>query len=244
MTERYKESNKIGTYSCDSNKIAKLSGLLQITQDAGSRQMATQKPSYDDLLADGKAMMLSRLDMKIYDTIRFEEPLTVYSWPCESSKATFLRRYVIERNGEMVVDVASQWAYVELESRKILRVDELDQSNYFIGEYNELYPDKLKLPRDIQLEEVGSYKVGYTDLDYNGHMNNTYYADMLSNHIPELADGTHRIASFRVHYNKEAPLGDVITVMRYKKDDGDYLFKTVKASGEVNIVAQIGLEKL
>ena len=72
MNKIYSEENRIGTYSCDRNKVAKLSGILQATQEAGRKQMALQKPSYDDLQAEGKALMLSRLDLKIYDTLYFE----------------------------------------------------------------------------------------------------------------------------------------------------------------------------
>ena len=94
------------------------------------------------------------------------------------------------------------------------------------------------------MEEVGKYKVSYTDLDYNGHMNNTYYADILCNYIPELAEGTHRVESLRIHYSKEAPLGDVLTVMRNRTDSCHYVFKTIKSSGEVNIAAEVGIIKM
>ena len=59
--------------------------------------MAAQKPSYEDILEDGKALMLSRLDMKIYDEVYTGENTTVSSWPCESSRATFLRMYQMIR---------------------------------------------------------------------------------------------------------------------------------------------------
>ena len=99
MNKIYSEENRIGTYSCDRNKVAKLSGILQATQEAGRKQMALQKPSYDDLQAEGKALMLSRLDLKIYDTLYFDQPLRVYSWPCESMRATWPRGYAIDKIG-------------------------------------------------------------------------------------------------------------------------------------------------
>ena len=44
MNKIYSEENSIGTYSCDRKKVAKLSGILQATQEAGRKQMALQKP--------------------------------------------------------------------------------------------------------------------------------------------------------------------------------------------------------
>ena len=244
MKELYFEENRLDTYRCDSRKIAKLSGILQITQDAGRRQMALDRPSYDELLEEGKAMMLNRLDLKIYDTLYFDQPLKVYSWPCTAVRATWPRVYAITRDEKPDVDVMSQWALVDIETRKVLKADAIDSSNYSIGESREVFENKFKIPKELELEEAGKYRVSYTDLDYNGHMNNTYYADVLCNYIPELAEGTHRVESLRIHYSKEAPLGDVLTIMRRKMDDSCYIFKTIKASGEVNIAAEIGLKEI
>ena len=55
----------------------------------------------------------------------------------------------------------------------------------------------------------------------------------ISNYIPELPAGTHRIKSVRLHYSKEAPFGDTITIYRAKTEEGKYLFKTVKENGEM-----------
>ncbi len=239
MDKIYREENRIGTYNCDRSRVAKLSGILQLTQEAGRRQMALQKPSYDELQAEGKALMLSRLDLEIYDTIYFDEPLTVYSWPCESIRATWPRGYAIECRGKKMAEVASQWALVDMASRKVLKADEVDFSKYTMGEYNELYKMKLRIPKDAQLKKVGKHRVTYSNLDYNGHMNNTYYADILCDLIPEMETGKYRVKTFRVHYNREASLGDVISVMMQQTGEKQYLFKTVKDDGEFNIAAEI-----
>ena len=154
MNKIYSEENRIGTYSCDRNKVAKLSGILQATQEAGRKQMALQKPSYDDLQAEGKALMLSRLDLKIYDTLYFDQPLRVYSWPCESMRATWPRGYAIDRDGERIIEASTQWALVDMETRKVLKADEVDFSNYYMGEYRELYKNKLRIPKDMKLIET------------------------------------------------------------------------------------------
>ena len=186
MKERYKHNNIMGTYSCDQNKIAKVSGILQETQEAGRLQMEIQKPSYDDVLAEGKALMLSRLDLKIYERINFNEELTFSSWPCPGSRATLPRMYTVEKDGIIVAEAATQWALVDIASRRVLKAEEIDMSNYYMGEYHELFRDKFKIPKDLELHEIKKVEVGYSNLDYNGHMNNTYYADILCDCVPEL----------------------------------------------------------
>lgn len=241
MKQKFTRECRMDTYDCDCNKLIRLSGMMQAMQETGRLQMETEKPSYDDLLKVGHALMLSRLDLEIYEELYLNDLLTVGSWPAESSKATFLRTYTIEKQGRLAALCSSQWALVDLQTRKILKVEDLDMSNYYMGEYRELFDGKFKIPKDAALEEVDRRKVRYSDLDYNGHMNNTYSLDMLCDTIPEIVAGTHRVKNLRIHYNREAPLGDVLTVFQGKEDDGSYLFKTLKADGQVNIAARIGL---
>lgn len=244
MKTRYEHEDYIDYYGGDPGKIAKASAILQITQQAGNAQMSAEKPTYDDLMAEGKAFMLSRLDLEVYETLHSDVNYVVSSWPCESQRATFFRNYSIEKDGRRLALISSYWVLVELETRRLLKVDDLDMSNYYIGPFEELHKDKFKIPKDMELHEVGKKEICYCDLDGNGHMNNTYYLDVLSNYIPELPEGTHRIKSVRLHYSKEAPFGDVITIFRGIDDEGAYYFKTVKASGEMNIACKIEITEL
>ena len=142
-----------------------------------------------------------------------------------------------------------------MESRKILKVSNADFSNYWIGEHKLLVGEKFKIPKETadSMREVGIKTVSYSDLDYNGHMNNTYYLDVLCDFIPELAAGTHRVSFVRIHYSKEAPLGDRLRVMstegvalsdEERKEypvptEKKYIFRTEKSNGELNIEAEI-----
>lgn len=244
MKKLFTETIDIDTYSCDSNDIIKASGIFQVCQECGRKQMAAQRPSYKELLDDGKAMMLSRIDMAAYDRINIGDEVVIATWPCESSRATFLRMYQIKRDDKVVAEISSQWVLVEITSRKILKVSDVDFSNYYMGEYHEVIGDKFKVPKDMEFETVGTKEIMYSDLDSNRHMNNTYYLDVISNYVPELCAGTHRVEKARIHFAKEAPFGDTITITRCKTGDGKYLFRTLKESGEKNIDAEITVTEI
>ena len=239
MKKLFTETIDIDTYSCDSNDIIKASGILQVCQECGRKQMAAQRPSYNELLEEGKAMMLSRIDMVSYDEIHLGDEVVIATWPCESSRATFLRMYRINRDDKVVAEISSQWVMVEIESRKILKVTDVDFSNYYMGEYHEVIGDKFKISKDVEFETVGTKEIMYSDLDSNRHMNNTYYLDVISNYVPELCAGTHRVEKARIHFAKEAPFGETITITRAQKGEGTYLFRTMKEGGEKNIDAEI-----
>lgn len=258
--KQYKEQCRLDTYRVDSNSIGKPSGIWQLMQEAACKQMETQKPSYTDLTNEGKALMLARVDLAIPEEIYLDELLTSSSWPAPSSRATFLRNYTLQRAGSLVAVAATQWSLVDLESRKILKVKDVDFSNYWMGEYKELLKGKFKIDKSTveAMKQVGEKTVCYSDLDYNGHMNNTYYLDMLCDHIPELAAGTHRVSFFRIHYSKEAPLGESLTIYRsdaipFSEEERKtyavpaekrYIFRTEKKDGELNIAAELTVTKI
>lgn len=78
---------------------------------------------------------------------------------------------------------------------------------------------KTRIPKEISLSNVGSHTVSYSEADENGHMNNTFYPDMLLGF--ESMKGK-RIASYSLTYLKEARLGSSFDVMRGEAEDKVY----------------------
>ena len=240
----------INVYNVDMNRRARPAGLLREMQECGSRQMADQRPSYDELLDKGQALMLSRLDMIIPQEVCLDEEIEVFTWPCPSTRATFLRNYLVRKDGKTAAMISSQWTLVNSETRKIMKVEDVDFSNYTMDEYVDVMPgSKFKISREdgetiAASEPVGIKNVKLSDVDYNGHMNNTNYVDMLCDYIPELEAGTHRVTVMRIHFSKEAPLGETIEIKRLRTPDYKYLFRTFRSDGELNVEAEFTLEKL
>lgn len=96
MAERYAYKIELDTYCCDGNQIVKPSGALQVLQEAGRRQMEAQKPSYEEILEAGKALMLSRIDMKIYDEAYVGEKWK-YLLAVRQQQSDVLRMYQMKR---------------------------------------------------------------------------------------------------------------------------------------------------
>lgn len=244
--EVYNMTSKFDVYNVDMNRMARPAGMLRKMQECGDYQMTAEGLSYDDLLDDGKAFMLSRLDLVIHHDIIMNEPVKVYTWPCPSSRATFLRNYMIKKDDEIAAEISSQWTMVNIQTRKIMKVEDVDLSSYTHDEYKEVLTGaKLKITKEEAdaMEVVGEKLVCISDCDYNSHMNNTYSLDLLCDHVPELYDSKHRVAYARIHFGNEAPLGSKVTIKRLKKEDGVYLFQTFREDGQLNVEAEIGLVK-
>ena len=111
------------------------------------------------------------------------------------------------------------------------------------GDYVPLFDKKLHIDKETadSMETAGIHRVTLRDCDCNGHINNTYYLDILCDLIPELYDYEHHwVRSARIHFAKEAPLGSEITIRRCKEDN-IYLFQTFLEDGSLNIECRIEL---
>ena len=80
--------------------------------------------------------------------------------------------------------------------------------------------------RAIVETSIGKRKIVYSDLDYNMHMNNTKYPDMLVDFLP--TPERVRVTGMSLAYYQEAHFGDTVTVYCADAGDGVYYFRTVK----------------
>ena len=240
---KFTRDTYMDTYNTDIARRATAGGILRQFNETATQNMAAFPPSYDQLLDMGKALMVSRMDIEILRTPMLEEPIQCSTWPIVPKGAVIRRCYEISKNGALLARGASDWALVETASRKILRMDADTFPGYNYGDYVNLYNKRFHIGKETaeSMETVGSHRVTLRDCDCNGHMNNTYYLDLLCDFIPELYDFEHHwVNSVRLHFAKEAPLGSEIT-MRRRKDGDTYLFQTFLEDGSLNIECQIGI---
>ena len=124
----------------------------------------------------------------------------------------------------MIAEGASVWALLDIQNKKLIRAE-----SYDVGFEPEqmpitVSPLRIKMPPADTFECVGKRKIVYSDIDYNMHMNNTKYPNMLCDFM-ELSD-TERICGMSLSYLHEAALGDELDVMCVK-DEENYFFRTV-----------------
>jgi len=239
---KWEEKFKVRFHDTDSNEILGASQTFKYIQEAAMRQLHAQKPTYTELLRQGKAYLLSGIRVEMYHPVYAYEEIIARSWACSSKGVSFIRSYEIEREGEIVCEAVSSWALVSTTDKRILKVDEIDTSNYFMDEAIKTeHPLRIRIPNALPMTLVGEYTVTYRDIDVNRHMNNTNYADMLCSCIPDM--NQLRIKSIGINYTSEATLNEELKIYM-SKIDGKYYFRTVRSDGKTNIEAEFITERL
>ncbi len=231
----FKTNVEVDIHDVDYNGVARLSSLMKYIQTAAQTQLTTNGMSYDELKEMGRAFILSRITMEFTETVRAYEHLTAITFPCDSRGFSFLRCYALERDGETIGRAASVWALIDVETKKLQKVDSFELGLETHAPH-ELAVGRFSMPHD--LIKVGTYKVGYGETDQNMHMNNTKYPDIYSTFLPLAGKRIHTIT---ISYLNEAPLGEELTVYSKQEDDGVYYMRTVREDGKTNTESQIFL---
>ena len=230
-------------HDTDANRCVRPSRILTYMQEAANLQMAANSRNLDRLRdEEGLAFLLSRISIRIYGDLHAYDPFDSETWICEGHGAATTRCFRILREGEIMAEGISLWALMDIRSHRLLRASSFEHG--FAGDEPLLLPElpvRFPVPAVGDMEAVGERRIVYSDLDYNGHMNNTRYPDMLC----DFTDGilSRRVVGLSMSFLHEATFGHTLKV--YRADRGEeHLFRTVDADGATCLEARMLTEPI
>jgi acyl-ACP thioesterase len=164
--------------------------------------------------------------MDIAAPIHAYEDIAVETFTCKSRGFSFPRGWEIRRGDRVVARATSQWALVRVADHSLVRAEEFPLSFGDEPELQTEMPLRFRIPAQTVWEKVGERHISFSDIDYNMHMNNTKYPDMLCDFLPNPA--ATRVTGVSLAYCKEAAYGDTLTVERASAGEGTYYIRTRK----------------
>lgn len=232
---------RVDIHHCDSNANLRVTEMLRFMQQCSSSQLENSAISQEKLVKMGKTYVLCRLNISIYKSVHPGEEIEVSTWPCESRGLSLTRCYQVRVDGSIVAEAITVWGVVDIETRRLCRVSSLPVDLECEEPLELDSPSRVYIPSELNLNLVGERTVVYSDLDINSHVNNTNYADMICDFLPEMQQK--RVIMMGISYVSEAKLGEVLKVYM-TKSEGQYYIRTLKESGEVNMEAIVMLERI
>lgn len=239
---KWTESYKVKFHDTDVNEILSPKNTLKFMQETAMLQMKGVGTSYEELFNQKKAFLLSTIRLEFISPIYAYDMISVDTWAQEGKGFTYPRFFEIKRDGETVAEGASNWALVHTEEKRLIPQGEIDLSHFPIDEpLKTEHSLRIRIPSALPLSLVGEYTVKYSDIDLNGHMNNTNYPGLICDHIPGI--DKIRITSMGISFPNEAKYGEVLKVYLGRVDN-KYFFRTIREDGKINIEAEIIFEAI
>lgn len=212
----FKGKYHIDLRDVDFTKKLKLSTLFSYFQDVASLASIDLGYGIETLEKKfGVAWILTRIRVDIIRHPVWDEEITIETWPLEPGKIEFDRDFLVkDANGDIIIRAVSKWVIMDIKERKIKRTEVI----------NIQYPEKRteraiegkigKLKDFGKLEEAYNKVIGYSDIDFNGHLNNSKYVDYIMDCFPVEEHKNHTIKSIDLNFNQEALPGDSITLFK------------------------------
>lgn len=236
----YTEEFDVRWHDTDARREMKPSEALAYMQETANHQFRTHARTLDEMRdRDGVGFIISRMAVDFLAPVHAYEHIAVDTATCAGHGLCFPRRFEIRRGDQVVARATSQWAMVRVADRTLVRVAEAPLT---FGDEPEIEVDtplRYRVPRELCFEAVGERRIAYSDLDYNMHMNNTKYPNMLCDFLPDA--NALRVTGLSLSYQREAAFGDVLTVERATDGAGTWYFRTRRA-GEVCLEAMLRTE--
>ena len=219
----YRNTYTIGYSDVDFLKCLKCSKLFEYFQDTASEDVKRLGAGVDTLAEKySAAWILTRIRVEFARTPELNESITVATWPHPPGKLEFERDFLVcGRDGDAIIRAASTWVLIDTKTRELKRSDYI-RMEYpdFIAEHAlDSQPGKLR--PSGKPEPVYRKVVGYSDVDFNGHINNSRYIDYIMDCFPVESHRQYMLKAIEVNYIKEAFPGDTLLLCREIPDDGD-----------------------
>jgi acyl-ACP thioesterase len=218
MVNTYDETFVIRPRDCDLNEKWRPSAVLETMQDVAGTHSMLLGCGRSDLVRNNIVWVLSRCELHMDRYPSVGEKITVHTFPTPTRICFFPRYYIFtDEHGKMIGKAGSLWLLLDLTTRRMLPP----------GDVGKLIPDNrdlsvpMNLPATVgqlQGEEfVSEYKPVYTDIDVNGHVNNTRYADWLCNALGLDLMKEYEPAHIILNYNHEVLPEHTVVLRRILK---------------------------
>ena len=209
---KFKKNYTVKWHDTGFDGTATPSRIFGYMQETASLHCRSLGHDLDELYqSKGLGFIVVRFSVEILSPLYAQDEITVDTWVPESHGLSFNRCYEIRRDGEPVARGISVSALLDTNTHRFCRVTDYDFGFEITPEVEVGIPTRLRFAADQSLTTVGTRRIYASDLDYNLHMNNTNYPDMLADFLPDRTD--RRVMAISLSYLHEARYGDVLTVL-------------------------------
>ena len=203
MEPIYQEDFVITERDVDCYGRLRPSMILSYAQQVAGIHSTELTVGYDALAKRRMFWAVSRHKVQISRLPRLGETIHLETWPMPTTRVAYPRSMVAyDAQGNEVFRSITLWVLMDLDTRNMILPGKSG-----ISVAGTLRGNELTVPTGLPakaLRSTVSRQVCFTDLDRNGHMNNTRCLDWIADLLPSRFHESHTVTDFTVCYLAEA----------------------------------------
>ena len=210
MKEIWQEDFPVRWRDADRAGRLTLASTMEVFQEAAISHAEELGAGRAVMLAERQVWVLSRMSVVMDTRPRWGDSLTVRTWPRGADRLFAVRDYDILDGGGAVIRGRSGWLILDLDRRRPLRPQSVVDKMPANEGRDALSGTPVGLEAREGLEKTSERTARYSDIDFNGHMNNTRYISWLQDLAPPaLLENAARLR-LDINYLAEVMPGEII----------------------------------
>jgi acyl-ACP thioesterase len=212
----YKKKYHIELSDVDFMKTLKLSKLFNYFQDIASDDVESQGAGIDILEEKyGAAWVLIRIRVDIFRMPAWNEDILLETWYEEPRKLDIERNFTVrDFSGNIIAEAVSTWVIIDIKTREIKKIELIGLNKTSCINEKAIDCKFEKLKNFGQLTAVYEKTIGYSDIDFNGHINNSRYVDYIMDCFNVESHMKYDVKTIEINYVNEALPGEIIAFNR------------------------------
>ena len=211
MEPIYQQDFTISDVHVDRYGRLRPSMILYFAQEIAGSHCMELALDYETLAQRRLFWAVTRHRVQITRMPRQGETLHIETWPMPTTRVAYPRSMVAyDADGQECFRSISLWVLMDLDTRNMILPG---KSGIVVA--GTLRGNELAAPSGVIAKALGSRRsrsVCFTDLDRNGHMNNTKYLDWVDDLLPSPFHARHTPKEFTVCYLSEAREGQELSM--------------------------------
>ena len=218
----YEKKVLIRSEQVDMTRRLRMSDLFRLLEEASIAHTEQLGCTRDKTLDRGLLWIITRQTVEIDELPAYDDEIIVRSWQGEMQHVFFPRFYEIERAGEILVKGQALWMLMKEDDRSMVMPEDYDISIPGRPDADDMVLPAIVIPKDAEEKASHRLPTRFSQIDINGHMNNTRYFDVIDDLLWGDGDPSSVPHAVLANYLSELRLGDDYSLNCYKKDDALY----------------------
>ena len=179
-----------------------------------------------------KSWVLSRLAIEMVQYPKNYDKIQVQTW-VEGVMRTFsFRNFAfLSKEGEVLGYARSIWAMIDITTRKPTNMTDIILPEFFNKEKECPIAKSGKIPA-IDVDALETFKVKYSDIDFNQHLNSAKYIEHIIDSFTLYKFSKRDIKRFEVDFIAESTFGETISIHKKESENNDFLVELRNENNE------------
>ncbi len=222
---------ELRVFDFDTNKRIKPSCIMDILQDVAGEQAKQLGVDADTIITQNLLWVILREKLELRAEMFPHQVVTVKTWYSQKPTVLAKREFEItDEQGNILAVASSHWALIDSNTRALTGMKSVAEK--FSAPLSKAHIAMKPLHEFDTADTVFVYHTGYSDLDTNGHVNNTRYADFVLNAI-----GDKKVKSLQIDFRKEI-MADSDVSAAFTQKENVTLIKGI-CGGELMFLASV-----